>query len=287
MTIYNLGSINADYVYDVPHLPAGGETIAATAHRVGLGGKGANQSVAARLAGAEVRHIGAVGADGRWAVERLRGFGVDVAHVAEVAGPTAHAIINVDPQGENMIVLLAGANALQDEARIGAALADAGPGDTLLLQNETTCQRSAAHRARARGMRVIYSAAPFQAEAVKQMLPLTTILVLNEVEAAQLSDTLGGQMLPDMIVTRGARGASWAVRGGETVEIPAFVVEAVDTTGAGDCFIGSVAACLDLGMGREEALRYGAAAAALQVSRPGTADAMPTRDEVLAFLGHA
>jgi len=134
---------------------------------------------------------------------------------------------------------------------------------------------------------VIYSAAPFQAEAVKQMLPLTTILVLNEVEAAQLSDTLGGQMLPDMIVTRGARGASWAVRGGETVEIPAFVVEAVDTTGAGDCFIGSVAACLDLGMGREEALRYGAAAAALQVSRPGTADAMPTRDEVLAFLGHA
>ena len=127
--IYNLGSINADYFYRVPHIVGAGETLAATGLSSGLGGKGANQSVAATLAGAKVCHIGAVGHDGAWAVEALRGFGVNVTHIATVDTPTAHAIITVDPVGENAIVIFPGANQVQDWRGIEAALAHAGPDD--------------------------------------------------------------------------------------------------------------------------------------------------------------
>jgi len=287
VTVYCLGSINADHVYAVPHLPTPGETIAARALSRGLGGKGANQSVAAARAGARVVHIGAVGADGRWAVERLAGFGVDTTHVAEISAPTGHAIITVDPQGENSIVIFPGANTAQELSRLTAAFAGARPGDILLLQNETSHQVEAAQMAAARGMRVIYSAAPFDLAAITAILPFASVLVLNAVEADQLTAATGAIEGPDLIVTEGARGARWQTAGGGILRVPAFDVTPVDTTGAGDCFIGSVAAALDRGLGREAALRFAAAAAALQVTRSGTAEAMPGRAEVEAFLARA
>ncbi len=106
-------------------------------------------------------------------------------------------------------------------------------------------------------------------------------------EAAQLRAALGAVTGPDLIVTHGAGGAEWIADCGETVTVPAFPVTPADTTGAGDCFVGSLVAALDRGAGRQEALRYAAAAAAIQVTRPGTAQAMPARDEVLAFLAGA
>ena len=112
MTIWNLGSINADYVYRVPHLPEPGETIAAANLERGLGGTGANMSVAAARAGARASHIGAVGPDGRWAVDRLTEYGVDTRWIREVSHPTGHAIINVDDSGENAIVIYPGAGRL-------------------------------------------------------------------------------------------------------------------------------------------------------------------------------
>lgn len=286
MTVYCLGSINADHVYAVPRLPAPGETVAAREVSRGLGGKGANQSVAAARAGARAVHIGAIGADGRWAVDCLAGFGVDIAQVAELDMPTGHAIITVEPGGENAIVIYPGANRAQDAGRIAAALAGAGPGDTLLLQNETSHQVEAAALAAEKGMRVVYSAAPFDVAAVREVLPHVSVLVLNAVEAAQLAQALGAVDCCEVIVTEGAAGARWTFSG-ETVSVPAFDVTPVDTTGAGDCFIGSVAAALDRGLDRAGALGYAAAAAALQVTRPGTADAMPARDEVEAFLARA
>ncbi|WP_102224068.1 ribokinase [Acidimangrovimonas sediminis] len=288
MTIFNLGSINLDHVYSVPHLPAPGETLAAMAYSTGLGGKGANQSVAASLAGAEVCHIGAVGTDGDWALQRLEHFGVDATNVACLEAPTGNAIINVDPAGENSIVIFPGANATQSEAAIESGLGGAGPGDILLIQNETSHQAHAAQRGRDKGMRVIYSAAPFEPAAVEAMLPYIDLLVLNAVEAEQLYQALGKTLedLPvsGVVVTRGGRGAEWISAGTETIRAPAFPVTPLDTTGAGDCFIGSLAAALDAGEGPAAAMRFAAAAAALQVTRPGTADAMPTRAEVDAFL---
>ena len=284
MTVFNLGSINVDHFYQVPHLPSPGETLAATSFQTGLGGKGANQSVAASLAGSAVVHIGAVGKDGAWATERLAAFGVDVTHVIKANAPTAHAIINIDTKGENAIVVYSGANVKQSLTQAKKALALAKPGDTLLLQNETDLQPDVARLAKDHGLKVIYSAAPFSPDAVREMLPFTDVLVVNKVEAKQLRAAFGDIPVANLLITRGSKGSVWQKKGGPDITAPAFPVDPVDTTGAGDCFIGSVAAALDQGMSRVDAMRFASAASAIQVTRPGTADAIPSRAETEAFL---
>lgn len=290
MTIWNLGSINADRFYAVPRIAGPGETLAATGLTSGLGGKGANQSVAAAKAGGDVRHIGCVGSDGEWMRDRLAAHGVDVTHVARLDVPTGHAIIEVAEDGENRIIIFAGANAHQSPERIEAALAAAQPGDLLLLQNETTYQAETARAAAARGMRVVYSAAPFDVDAVRAVLDHTWLLALNAVEAQQLDEALGRRIedLPveNVLVTRGADGAEWLTKG-MRVAVPSVPVRPVDTSGAGDTFLGYVAAGLDSGRSPEIAMRRAASAAALKVTRRGTADAIPSADEVNGFVQEA
>lgn len=288
--IYNLGSINADFLYEVPHLPARGETVAARGLVSGLGGKGANQSVAAARAGAEVRHIGAVGPDGGWLVERLESFGVDTAFVEQVETPTAHAVVKIDGQGENQIVIFPGSNHRQSMDVITKALEDAGEGDWLMIQNETTLVPNAAEAAAALGLHVAYSAAPFDARAVEEVLPHLTLLIMNDVEARQLVQALelplSSLPVPHVLITKGRDGAEWLDKDlGETVSVPAFPVTAIDTTGAGDTFAGYMVAGLSRGLKPLEALRLASAAAALSVTRKGTADAIPSLAEVEAFLG--
>lgn len=289
MTIFNVGSINADYFYEVPHLPHPGETVPATRQTTGLGGKGANQSVAAARAGAHVVHVGAVGPEGGWAVDRLAKAGVGVDHIARLDTPTGHAIITVEPGGENAIVTFAGANAAVSQGQIDAALASAGKGDVLILQNESPNGAAAARIARGRGMFVAYSAAPFVAEAAVKMVPLVDLMIVNAVEAAQLCDAMGLELaqvpVPNLLITKGAQGAEWRERGsGDSLRVAAFDVVPVDTTGAGDCFAGYLIAGLNEGMSPGAAMRLAAAASAIKVTRHGTADAIPTRDEVAAFL---
>jgi ribokinase len=289
MTVWNLGSINIDRFYDVPHIPAPGETLAATDVRTGLGGKGANQSVAAARAGASVRHIGAVGPEGGWAVDRMRNYGVATDDVLMMDVPTGHAIINLAADGENAIVIFGGANMAMPAAHVTRALDGAQHGDVLLLQNETRHQAEAARAGRKRGLHVLYSAAPFDAAAVAEVLPHISLLLLNSVEAAQLEAALSTRLrdlpVPEIIVTRGADGADWLdTRGGATAHAPAPRVDAFDTTGAGDTFAGYLAAGLDAGEGIEAAMRRAAAASALKVTRKGTADAIPSAAEVDAFL---
>ncbi|MEM1237008.1 MAG: ribokinase [Pseudomonadota bacterium] len=286
MTIFCVGSINADHFYDVPHIPAPGETLAGANLRIGLGGKGANQSVAAAMAGSRVVHIGAVGKEGAWAVERLADRGVDTQHIATVDQPTAHAIINVAADGENAIVIYSGANLCQSEAAISAALKDAKAGDILILQNETSHQVEAARLAKKSGLKVVYSAAPFDADAVRAMLPHADLLVLNEIEAEQLQAALGVTLddldVEGVVITLGSKGARFET-GGEAVEVQAPKVTAVDTTGAGDTFLGYFVSGLDHGIEATAALQFACDAAALKVTRPGTADAIPSRKEVEAF----
>ncbi|GGH29050.1 ribokinase [Cribrihabitans marinus] len=286
MAIWNLGSINADMVYAVPHLPGPGETLAATGLERFLGGKGANMSVAAARAGAHVAHIGAVGADGGWAVERLTEYGVDTRFVARLDHATGHAIIAVDDAGENQIILFPGANRQIGEAQLGEALGGASDGDILLIQNETSAQRAAAHLARERGLRVCYAAAPFDAQAVQAVLPYLDLLILNQVEAAQLQEATGSPPeklgVRDVIVTLGAQGAAhFDSEAGTRRDYPAHRVEAVDTTGAGDTFTGYVLAALDLGLPMPQAIGQAMRAAALMVMRHGTADVIPDLKEVL------
>lgn len=276
MAIWCLGSINADHVYSVPHLVAPGETLSATGYSVGLGGKGANQSVAAAHAGAQVHHIGAVGPDGGWAVRALGEFGVDVSCVATVEAPTAHAIIQVDAEGENAILLFSGANMHAPMPD----LAQAQAGDILLLQNETNGTIEAAKAAQAKGLMVIYSAAPFDADTVRAILPYIDLLLVNSLENASLETELE-KITVERVVTRGASGAEWI----GVARLPAHPVKAVDTTGAGDCFAGTLAAGLDAGVAREDALHRAIVAAALQVTKKGTADAMPSKQDVDRAMG--
>lgn len=286
MAVFNLGSINADHVYRVAHLPRPGETLAARALSTGLGGKGANMSVAAARAASHVRHLGAVGADGRWAVERLMEYGVDTRHIAVLDVATGHAVINVDDAGENAIVLFPGANQAIGADQIGAALVEAATGDTLLLQNETCNQRFAAETGSKLGLRVAYAAAPFEAQAVADVLPFTDLLVLNEVEAEQLCRASGleiGELgVADVVVTLGARGCRWIGAGGVR-DFAAEQVRAVDTTGAGDTFTGYLVAALDQGQPMAQAIGLAMRAAALMVTRAGTADVIPDLAEVRAF----
>ena len=289
MAVWNFGSINADYFYAVPHLPAPGETIIATEVWQGLGGKGANQSVAAARAGSTVHHIGAIGADGRWARDRLAELGVGTTHVAEIPGPSGHAIISVAANGENAILVFGGANTAQSASHVEAALSGAEPGDIVLTQNETPHLAEMGRACRRLGLRLVYSAAPFSVRAVREILPYASVIAMNAVEARQLAEAVGDDLsswpTEALLVTKGADGAEWRdLRTGEVIAVPAVPVKPVDTTGAGDTFTGYFAASLEQGLGIRPALERAAAAAALKVTRKGTADAIPSLAEVEAFL---
>ena len=286
MTIWNLGGINVDHVYTVPHIPAPGETLDGSNHQVFLGGKGANMSVAAARAGAHVRHIGAVGSDGRWAVDRLMEYGVDTRAITQLETETAHAIILVAQNGENGIIVSPGANRAIPHKGIEQSLTQAKTGDWFITQNEVNAQEDAAICARRMGLHVAYAAAPFDAATTAKLIPHLDFLILNEIEANQLKaatgqapDALG---VKDVIVTLGGKGATWFGAGGQT-HINAHDVTPIDTTGAGDTFTGYVLAGLDRGQPMRQALKTASKAAALMVMRHGTADVIPDLAEVQAF----
>jgi len=289
--IVNVGSINIDHVYRVARLPVPGETCAATDYARFLGGKGVNQSIAITRAGGRVRHVGAVGPDGDWALTEISRFGVDPRDIERVAAPTGHAIIHVDDCGENVIVILGGANQAIDLDRLEAILDDARSTSDrpvwVLLQNETNGPVEIVRLAKAAGCRVAYCAAPFLPERVRELMGDIDLLALNAGEAAALAESLAMDIasvpVPEILVTCGRDGAM--LRSGDRViRQDAFAVDPVDTTGAGDTFLGSFLAGYSRGVPAHEALRYAAAASAVQVTRPGAAAAIPVRADVEAFL---
>lgn len=284
MAIYNLGSINIDHVYQVPHLVKPGETLAATSYSKGLGGKGANQSVAAGKAGAKVIHIGAIGPDSDWILDELHGYGVNTNNILQVNTATGHAIIQVDPHAENNIILYQGANRQIADEHATRSLASARPGDLLMVQNETSAQSATIRFAADMGLRVLYTPAPFDLAPLQQAIPDAHLLLMNEGEAAEMTSALGGLPNCNVIITKGADGAEWHSPNATPLFMPSFPVNPIDTTGAGDCFAGTIAAALDMGLPPEQALRLATAAAALQVTRTGAAAAMPTAAEVSTFL---
>lgn len=287
MTVFNLGSINLDIIYRLPHLPKPGETLASIGRVEGLGGKGANQSVALAKAGAEVNHIGALGKDGGGLKGQLAEYGVDTVFIVEVEDVTGHAVIYVDDQAENSIVLHKGANHALTPDMLENALARASQGDWLLAQNETNMVEEAAILAKSKGMKVAYAAAPFSAEAVASVLDHVDLIAVNEIEAEQLATALPDRAEQletiQMLVTLGARGAELRHRG-ETVSVPSYKVEPVDTTGAGDTFLGYFLAAIARGSEQEQALQLASGAAAIQVTRPGAAPAIPDLAEVEQFI---
>ena len=285
--ILNIGSLNLDYVYAVPHFVEAGETLLSSRRDVFAGGKGLNQTVAAARAGAEVCHGGAVGADGDMLLDLLRDAGADVSAVARVDVPTGHAVIQVTPQGENAILILGGANRAVSPETVWIALEKVGPGDILLLQNEINGLDHIIRQAAQKGLRILFNPAPME-EAVKDLpLELLDTLIVNEGEGKALAGDMDAlkAVYPNqkILLTQGRRGASlWT--GSEVIFQPAFPVEAVDTTAAGDCFLGYYAAALAEGLPYAAALRLAAGASALSVQRQGAAPSIPVRSEVEAYL---
>jgi ribokinase len=295
------GSLNVDLVTPVERLPGAGETVLGPGYALHPGGKGANQALAARRAGAEVTMVGAVGRDGfaRIALELLAEDGVDLSHVARVEAPTGAAFIAVDAAGSNQIVVAAGANALATADAVEAL--KPGEGDLLLLQREvpeSECLR-AAQAMRAGGGRVILNLAP-AGEPDPDLLALTDILIVNEHEALILAGSLGWtETQPDAIarridaergiaciVTLGAAGAvGW--HGGVRRRLEAPAVEAVDTVAAGDSFVGAFAAALQAGFGFSGALQRGLAAGSLACTVAGAQPSVPRREAIEALAGRS
>ncbi len=281
--ILNIGSLNLDYVYAVPHFVEAGETLLAGERKVFPGGKGLNQTVAAARAGARVFHGGAVGADGDMLLGLLREAGADVSAVARVDVPTGHAVIQVTPQGENAILILGGANRAVSRETVEAALQKVEPGDILLLQNEINGLAHIIRRAAEKGLRILFNPAPMEAAVKTLPLWLLDTLIVNEGEGQALAGDMDALRAAypkqRILLTQGSRGA-YLWTGAELLFQPAFKVKAVDTTAAGDCFLGYYAAALAEGQGYGAALRLAAAASALAVQRPGAAPSIPVRSEV-------
>ena len=285
--ILNIGSLNLDYVYAVPHFVEAGETLLSSRRDVFPGGKGLNQTVAAARAGAEVFHGGAVGADGDMLLDLLKDAGADVSAVTRVDVPTGHAVIQVSPQGENAIIILGGANRAVSPGTVAAALEKVEAGDILLLQNEINGLAAIIRRAWEKGLRILFNPAPMEAGVKDLPLELLDTLIVNEGEGRALAGDMDAlrAAYPNqkILLTQGSRGASlWT--GSEVIFQPAFPVKAVDTTAAGDCFLGYYAAALAEDLPYADALRLAAAASALAVQRPGAAPSLPIRSEVEAYL---
>ncbi|MFV2053054.1 ribokinase [Aliiroseovarius sp. YM-037] len=288
MKIHNLGSINIDIVYRVPHIPSPGETLACQDRSEGLGGKGANMSIAAAQSGCAVHHYGAVGAEGEWTRDVLANKGVETSSIATVDIPTGHAIIMVADSGENAITLFPGANFALPGDLPERLIENARAGDWLLLQNETSDVQKTAIAAREAGLSVAYAAAPFDANVTLGMLDHVDLLAVNEIEAAQLAEAAGKPAedlgIASLLITKGAEGAVLHSAGKDTIIQPAHKVEVIDTTGAGDTFFGYYLGTLCQGATPQQALARASAASALQIGKPGAADAIPSGGDVDAFL---
>ncbi len=286
--IFNFGSINVDHVYRVAEMPLPGETLTAGSYQKLLGGKGINQSIAIARAGQVPVHIGAVGSDDGWTMEQVKSFGIDTAMIARSTHPTGHAVIYVDEAGENQIVIFGGANRDLKPAQIEKAFETCtGADHWVLVQNETNLLADIVDQAKSAGFKVAYSAAPFVAGTVAEVIDKIDLLAVNEIEAQETARLLGvavsGIAVPELLITRGSKGVEFHSHG-DVHHHPAFQVEAVDTTGAGDTFLGSFLAHHCHGIELTQSLRYASAASALQVTRPGAAVAIPAREEVEIFL---
>jgi ribokinase len=295
-----LGSVNRDLIVHAPRLPLPGETLRGQRFGSCLGGKGANQAVAAARLGAKVALAARVGLkeNGAAMVEQLRGEGVDTRAIAQPADevPGVALIVVGAEDAENQIVTVAGSNGRLPLEQV-EALELAGL-RWLIAQQELPPESIARafERAHAAGVRTLLNAAPYRA-GCEALLPLVDLLVVNALEAQALVTTLGGGVAePEalartlrakgpaaVLVSLGADGLCWVDDQG-TRRVPARPVKAVDTVGAGDTLVGALVTALAEGQAIENALGFAQAAAAIAVSRAGVQDAMPHRDEVEQLL---
>ncbi|MEE1247302.1 MAG: ribokinase [Acutalibacteraceae bacterium] len=288
----NFGSLNTDMVYTVDHTVRPGETIVSSKLEYFCGGKGLNQSIALSRAGAKVFQAGCVGSDGDCLIEQLEKNGIDVHFVRKSDMPSGHAIIQVDKNGQNSILCFGGANRQITAEHIADVLSGFKAGDRLFLQNEIGNVDKIISAASEKGMDIVFNPSPFGEEIQTFPLEKVSWFVVNETEAQYLT----GETVPEKILnafsakypsasillTLGGDGA-YCKADGKIYFRDIFNVPVVDTTAAGDTFLGFFFATLD-SRGVEEALKYASAASAIAVSRNGASSSIPTVEETENFI---
>lgn len=295
-----VGSLNVDLVFGVERFPDPGETVSGHSLERHAGGKGLNQAVAAARLGADVRMIGAVGddANGEWLRQVLHESGVDANQVATEPGPSGTALIEVDANGDNRIVVVPGANARVTDAMALRGLAAIGDFGVLLVQGEVNWATvtAAVRLAHERGAKVIVNPAPAH-KLDPELIRMTDVIVANQHEAtiitgmeteSSVDATEAALWLNDagcgtVIVTRGQKGCVWS-SDGNTGSVPTFRVQQVDSTAAGDAFCGGLAAALAEDLELFAALRWASAAGALAATKAGAVPSLPRREDVEALL---
>lgn len=293
MKILNLGSMNIDYVYSVDHIILPGETESTKEMNVFLGGKGMNQSIALAKAGADVYQGGMIGADGQIFLDACKEYGVHSEYIRKTEGKTGHTIIQVDKDAQNSILLYGGANQELTREYIDEVIWDFEAGDYLLLQNEVNLLPYIIEKGYEKGMKIVLNPSPFNEKLDACDLKKISLFLLNEVEGEQLTGRTESEEIlselkkkfpnTEIVLTLGKDGATYCGNGVEYHQ-PAFEVQAVDTTAAGDTFTGYFLAGILEGMPIEEVMRRSAKAASITVTRAGAVPSIPFREEVEQVL---
>lgn len=293
MRILNFGSCNIDYVYSLDHIVAPGETETTHKFEIFPGGKGLNQSIAVARAGAKVFHAGCVGGDGDILTDVLKDSGVDISLLSRTDGKNGHAVIQVSRDGENSIFLYPGSNELVTKEYVDSVLETFGEDDILILQNEISNVNYIVEKAYQKKMQIILNPSPFNEKLKKVDFNKLSYIILNEVEAKEISgcDEIEKSIdfmktnFPQLkiMLTLGKRGCLYA-DGKNEIRQNAFKVTAIDTTAAGDTFTGYFVAELSRGTEYDKILKIASAASAIAVSRKGAAPSIPRMEEVVEFL---
>ncbi len=293
MSVLNFGSLNLDYVYEVDHFVRPGETLDSLNRTVKFGGKGLNQSIALARAGVEVCHAGCIGMGGDPLKKILMENGVDTSCLRRVRKMQGHTIIQVNPAGENSILLYGGSNRCITGKQIRTTLSRFGEGDYLVLQNEINGLPAIVDLAAERGMRIILNPSPWNSALEAVDFGKLDWLFVNEIEAGQIT----GETEPEKVwkklhnryprlsalITLGSRGSvAFRNEGGkvEKARQQAVRVKAVDTTAAGDTYTGYFIAGQIAGLPLKECMERASRASAISVTRPGAADSIPWAKEI-------
>ncbi len=293
MKILNFGSSNIDYVYSMDHIVESGETEMTSGLELFAGGKGLNQSIAISKAGAKVYHAGCIGNDGGMLMDFLNDSGVDTSYIKRVDVKNGHAVIQVGKNGENSIFLHPGSNSMITKEIVSETLSDFGCGDILLLQNEINNIEFIIKEAYAKGMRVILNPSPLDESIFRIDFSMLSYLILNEIEARAItgfseSDRILNyfkETYPELKIMLTLCSAGCIYSDGDLrLHHPAFRVDAVDTTAAGDTFTGYFLAGIARGDDFPGIIKKASAAAAISVSRNGAAPSIPHIKEVEDLL---
>ncbi len=291
MRVVNFGSINIDIIFSVDHIVLSGETIDSSSLIRSTGGKGANQSVAFAKAGLiPIYHAGLIGEDGLWIKDEMAKYGVDVSFIKEIEIPTGQALIQLSKEGENAIVLYAGANHAFKQDWINSVLENFAKNDWLMIQNETSELDFIIKRAKKKGLKICFNPAPFNLSVLDLPLQLVDLLIVNEHEAKGISKesdyALALEKLinlypqTDIILTLGKDGVMHGKKGEEVTRFGTWDVPIIDTTAAGDTFIGYYLNSILQNLSVKEALKRSSSAANIAITRKGAMQSIPFQNEL-------